>query len=297
MTEWAKWRTTGEMPAAAEDTNTSSAVSPKDAKADDAGASADESVEESATSDEDSEQDDEQDDKPERDENGKFKRKSGMERRFAKLTRANAELQRQLEEARKTPPTEAAAANTTKQTDTAPGAKPRPEMKDFASIEDWTDAVTDWKLEQKEAQKQAAAAQEAQKQKQAEARTKVENIVAEGTKKYGEDFADAVDAMKSVPPHIAKAVIDSDLSTALVNALGNDPAELKRITALPEHRALVEIGKLEAKLAEPQTSPAKRATSAPKPPSTINRATAPKVGLSDELPIGEWAKRRLAQKA
>ncbi len=131
----------------------------------------------------------------------------------------------------------------------------RPQQAQFETAEDFVEALTDWKLAQRE---QVAKAQEAQKSQQtiAEKRDKIFTAAEEMGNFDREDFATV-----PITHPMAEAILDSDVGAKLVVHFNSHPEEAKRIADLPPARQAAEIGKLEVKLS---TAPAPK-SSAPKP--------------------------------
>lgn len=134
-----------------------------------------------------------------------------------------------------------------------PQSDGKPQRGQYVDEEAYFDALTDWKLEQRDRTQQQAAKQE-QQQKLAQ---KTERLYAEAEKIPGFDRDD----FDSLPltPVIAQAIADSDVAAKLMAYAAQHPDDIARIGALPQARQAAEIGKLEVKLsttAKPPKSPA-----------------------------------------
>lgn len=119
----------------------------------------------------------------------------------------------------------------------------------------------DQQREQQNAQKQYRQTQESFNQKLRE--------YAEKNPSYLEDYSAAGDP--SYPNHVTQALIDSDHGPAIDHHLLKDDSLRERIMAMPQHKALVEIGKIEAIVTAPKPEkkkPAPRQTRAPAPIET-----------------------------
>lgn len=162
--------------------------------------------------------------------------------------------------------------------------KPKPEQ--FDSVEKYVDAVTDWKLAQRDAQSQ-------QTQQQEQARTlseKTENLYAEAAKIEGFD-RDAFDELP-LTRQIAEALVESDAPAKLMAFMSANPDEVQRIAGLSPARQAAEIGKLEARLA---TAP--KPSSAPPPIKPIGtRGSATNNDLS-KASMDEYVEQRRKQGA
>ena len=132
----------------------------------------------------------------------------------------------------------------------------KPKMGDFEQVEDYVEAVADWKL----AQRDAVAKQQEATNQRATIFNKTEAIYAEAAKIEGfnrDDFDEL-----TIPQAVAKSIIESDVAPKLMAHFAANPDEVERISKLSDVRQAVEIGKLEVKLSEPQQ---KRVSSAPTP--------------------------------
>jgi hypothetical protein len=130
----------------------------------------------------------------------------------------------------------------------------KPARAQFASDEAYVDALTDWKLEQRDNRAKAERQQE-QHRTMAE---KTERIYAEAEKLPGFD-RDTFDELPLTRP-IVEALIDSDAPAKLMHYMAANPAEVERIAKLSPARQAAELGRLEASL--PKTP---RASKAPDP--------------------------------
>lgn len=160
----------------------------------------------------------------------------------------------------------------------------RPSRDQFASDEQFVEALTDWKLDQRERG-------ERQTRQQEQARTmaeKTEKIYAEAEKIPGFD-RDDFDALP-LTPVIAQALIDSDVAPKLAAYMAQHPDEVQRIAALPSARQAVEIGKLEVKL----TTTAK-APKTPAPIEPVGSGASPIKSLSN-MSAEEYFEARMKQR-
>lgn len=132
----------------------------------------------------------------------------------------------------------------------------KPKMAQFENVEDYVEAVADWKLAQRD--QSSAKVQAEQTQKSVYDRT--EKIYAQAEKIQGFD-RDEFDALPLTTP-IAQAIIESDEAPRLMAHLASNPAEAQRIANLSPARQAAEIGKLEAKFAATGTV---KASNAPPP--------------------------------
>lgn len=177
-----------------------------------------------------------------------------------------------------------------------PPAQPKgkPQAKDFSDVDSYMDALTDWKLEQREA-KQAKEWQERQPQEQAQERERefaqsIASKLSAGPEKH-DDFEDVVyaDGMEWTPAMIGY-IHDAADPVELAYQLGLRRDELRRISRLPPAMQPVEVFKFEQKLREP---PKPTAAPAPIVPGTVANSGARKdwSDMNTEEHVKAWLKR------
>lgn len=171
-----------------------------------------------------------------------------------------------------------------------------PKFDDYATIEDYTNALTDWKLEQAMARMQQNTAV----QKVAET---YDQRLAE-FKKSAQDFdqvmGEFVEEYGTLEvPEIIQVAYESDVGPQLAYYLAKNPAEVDRIAKLPSHRRLIELGKLEDKVATPVAKPVveqKKVSKAAAPVAPVKgTGKVESLDLNDpNLSYTEWVRRREA---
>ncbi len=158
----------------------------------------------------------------------------------------------------------------------------RPVIADFDDIDKYTDALTDWKVEQ------ALLKKEAEQRTTSVIKT-YENRLNE-FKNTVDDFDEAISDVSHIPvsQEISNIIIESEVGPQLAYYLAKNEQEITRINNLPPHRRLVELGKLEAKLTPTDTSSAKneqnvskKQTKAPTPVKSVSPGGVIKKDLSD----------------
>lgn len=142
------------------------------------------------------------------------------------------------------------------QQNSQPANDGKPSRSQYANDEQYIEAVTDWKLDQRD----NAAKVETQRKQQATLQQKTEAIYAEAEKLPGFD-RESFDDLPLTRP-IVEALIESDAPAKLMHYMAANPAELERIAKLSPARQAAELGKLEAKAVEA------------KPPARSNAPTA-----------------------
>lgn len=174
-----------------------------------------------------------------------------------------------------------------------PKGKPKPS--DYEDPEQYLDALTEWKLEQREAARKAQSEQETKFQREQRleaerARLMEEKVIRPGMAKH-RDFADVV-MSEDVP------ITDVMLASAarlkggvdVLYHLGKNPEEANRIAQLSDLEQAWEIRDLERKLTAP-ASPSK----APPPIVPNNPAAAsknPYDGSDTKAHVEAWLKRK-----
>lgn len=134
----------------------------------------------------------------------------------------------------------------------------KPRMDQFSNVEDYVEAVSDWKLNQRDEESNRNKAEEYGRA----TLTKTEKMYAEAST-LSKDFDRASFDELPLTPAIAQAIIDSDIPAKIMVHLSSNPEEADRIARLSPARQAAEIGKIEARLA---TTPAKvKASNAPDP--------------------------------
>lgn len=202
------------------------------------------------------------------------KKKGGWQRRIEKLVsqreeerRKNAELEARLARL------EAAGGRGSEKPaepskDAEPAGKPSPES--FETHAEYVEALTDWKIEQRDKaiKEQAAKAQlETEHGKLIQAHSQRVQAFAEKTPDYDETIMNLDDV--PVTAAFEQIILESENGPALLYELAKDPKEAKRIARLSPLAAARELGKVEARLTahaqEPRKQESKPVTKAPRP--------------------------------
>ncbi len=240
---------------------------------------------------------------PEEDDDNKSISK-GVQKRFDKLTKEKHELRNRialLEQKLAEPPEAAAAAPKSSEpkpnTPAAGNVEGRPALADFQTYEAYTEAVADWKYEQRRG---AERAQEAAQTTAASWNAKVAEL-----KKVHADFEDvAYSEAVAVTDVMQRAIVESDEGPAVAYWLGSNPNESARIAKLSPARQAAEIGKIEAKLqatastAAAPVQPVTKLSKAPPPPAPLSgqsKVTAPSLNDAN-LDYATFERLRSAKK-
>lgn len=124
-------------------------------------------------------------------------------------------------------------------------------------------------------------------------------IAKDGETKYGKaEFATALrtvqeEAGQLFTPHgtptaIGEAVLSADDPAALLHHLGTNPDVAAELADLTPVQAARRIARIEIEMSKPVTP---KQSNAPRPITPVRASSAASGGLSDDLPIDEWAKR------
>jgi len=283
--EYVRWRTTGELP----DKPSAAAAEPEEppqAKTEP----------ESEPADKQEPAAEEEEDEP-GDESAEAKRPGARQRKIDRLTKRVAELEQQVVQQKQPQPPEKAVP-------AEPAGKPK--LADFPTLEAYQEALTDWKMDQRE---QKHRIEEAERKAQEAAVELQKNWSAreKAARKAHPDYDDVMDTVEAPagPGVLAgrQAMLEDEHGAEILYYLGKHPAELKRISQLSPVAAVMEIGKLSAALSKSsQQVPVNgkpAVSTAPRPPSPVSR---PGKTTSDSIEDPEvqrnytrWEKARLAQ--
>jgi len=125
-------------------------------------------------------------------------------------------------------------------------AQPNPE--DFKTVAEYTDALTDWKVDKKFAEREQQQA-DAKAKAEAEANTKAFQTRLAAAIKDIPDYQEVIDSSDAIARHhILNYLIESDIGPKLQYHLAQNPDVLDRLNQLSPIKAIAELGKLETKL-------------------------------------------------
>lgn len=150
----------------------------------------------------------------------------------------------------------------------------KPVREKFASESDYVEALVDWKADQKFAQREA-------ERREQEANGRMFKQL-ERAKELVPDFADVTSkANLPVPEYVIEYMKESDLFAELGYHFAKNPEVIKRLSSLPAVKQLVELGKIEAKLAPFGATATKETTEPAREPSTLDTGFSPSKARSD----------------
>jgi hypothetical protein len=168
-------------------------------------------------------------------------------------------------------------------------AADKPKFSDYNDIETYTEALTDWKLEQK-------LAQQEQKTKAKTVADSYNDRVKEFSKSRP-DFQEVIASSDlSISDPVKELIFESDVGPALALYLAENEEEAERINGMSIVRQVAEIGKLEDKLSAKKVDK-KVVSKAPAPVSPIKGGAPVTAKSLDDPSIApdEWIKMRNKQ--
>lgn len=179
----------------------------------------------------------------------------------------------------------------------APGADEAPKLENFKDYEEYAEAKGRF-IARQEFARASTAAQAQQQREQAvtmasEIRARWDTSESEFRGKV-EDYDDVMsDASVAFSDGVNISLLDSDMGPQLAYYLKKHPAEAAALSQLSPVAAARAIGKLEVKLSG--SPPAQAQPTRVPPPPTPVKAAAPADEINDQMPIGEYIKRRNKQ--
>jgi hypothetical protein len=223
-------------------------------------------VEEETThgeAEEETQEDEKQEDERAEDESdGPEEKPAWFKKRFDRLTYQREQANRNAEAV--TAENKRLAAELERLKATKSVAEGKPKLEDFDSDEEFFDALTDWKWEQRELKAREAQEKEKLTQTKQEAeKTFKETVVSvntAGEAKY-EDYTETISSLPGdvLDNELAQAIFETDAPEDIAYHLGKNPKEAAKISKMSPLKKAIALGKIEARLGTKTT------TSAPPP--------------------------------
>lgn len=190
---------------------------------------------------------------------------NGYQKRIDRLTREKHQLRAELEAVRQ----KANAGNVAESVAI--------DRSQFASEDEYLDAVLDYRENLREAAKAERSWAERRDQ-----------ILGDA-----EDSGVDLDEFAKLPvtKSIADAIVESDAPVDLIAYLTENPKEARRIATLSPSRQAAEIGKIEASISGDKPKPAAK-TAAPAPIKPLSGSGKSSTGYRADMPLAEYAKWR-----
>lgn len=154
----------------------------------------------------------------------------------------------------------------------APRGDGRPDPGQYeygAADERYIEDLTDWKANT------AVERKLSERDQHQEVRTKVQSFAQRLAEQFPEGEPEGIAAyrrIEKISGAIQDVIFTSDIGPKLAEHLGANPAELRRLSALPPHLQGRELGQLEARLSTPAAPQVKTVTTAPEPSPQVRGA-------------------------
>lgn len=257
-----------------------------------------ESVEAEAKADDEAVEEKEETEESENDEEleeSKPKKKGGFQKKLERAEKLRASLEQEKEYWR----LEALRTKPEAKTDVKPDLSSKPKAESFNSHDEYVEALTDWKLEQKLTERD-------RKQKESKVKDDVESKINQHRARVAEfskakddwdEITEAFNDTKNLTLTVQEAIVNSENGPAMIYELGKDPKELKRICGLSPIQAAMALGKIEARVTK-SDSPKKEklTTKAPAPITPVRaKAQVTQPGYRDDMSLAEFEKWDRAQ--
>lgn len=220
------------------------------------------------------------------------KPKNGFKKRIDKLNKRATKAEQEAEYWRKL----ALEKEKTQETQPQDAQKPletkandgRPKAEDFETHDDYIEALTDWKLEQRDKQHEV-------KQRQTQMKTEYEKKV-EAHKarvieyaKANTEYQDLVNGFieehgdVKFSPSLEDEILTSESGPAIIQELLKNPEEFSRLNTLGPLAVAREIGKIEARLSRSSTEAARKEPKTTKAPPPITPVGSKASGVKKSL--------------
>jgi hypothetical protein len=128
-----------------------------------------------------------------------------------------------------------------------PANQSRPQLVQYSTIEEYTEAVTDWKLNQRFNQQ----SQQAQQAQVINTYTERAKAFADKTPDFKESVQQLIDEYQNVDvPELNQICLESDVGPEIAYHIAKNPHLMEKILALTPHRRMMELGKIEEKVSK-----------------------------------------------
>ena len=166
-----------------------------------------------------------------------------------------------------------------------------PDISDFDTLDEYVEAVAEYKLNQKSQETLSKQAQQTQAQAQAQEWVSKVNKVREVAPDFDEAFNNVANI--EFAPIALEAVAQHPKGAEIAYMLGKDVSEAYRIAALPPSMQLMAIGEVAARASLPKP---KAVSTAPKPVKPVNSGGASNAPPEDMDEWVKWRNQQLRQK-
>lgn len=238
-------------------------------------------------------------------ENDKPKKKGGFQRRIDKLNARYAAAQQETEHWKQQALKSASESKSEPvESSKSVSVEGKPDPEKYDTHAEYVEALTDWKIEQRESALKAAAQKsqlQSEQEKVAKAHFDREKSFADKTDDYKEVITDLLDSKPNISATFEQLIVSSDNGPEIMYILAKDVKEFERINSLPPLAAAREIGKIEYKLASVTSEPkqeSKKITTAPKPLEPVGKSSSGSIRKSitdPEIPFSDYVRLRREQ--
>lgn len=228
---------------------------------------------------------------------GEQKHKGGFQRRIDKLVREKSMVEQEKEfwrqQALRDKSPEPAKP------EPAPKSDAKPDPSQFQSQVEYIEALTDWKLEQRNQAAKVESEKTAAEKREADAVQQFTERM-EAYRKSAPDLDEVLaDNDAPVSQALAQEIRDHEHGPALLYFLAKNPAEAERLSKLAPVAVAREVARMESRFVPSANAPAETQSAplskAPKPPTPVGRATATAGKDPGEMSPGEYREWRRKQ--
>jgi hypothetical protein len=224
----------------------------------------------------------------------KPKKKGGFQRKIEAKDREIEELKRQLAEKSAAPAAESKKQDAQPAPELPKFDKPKPKLEDFDSIEAFTDALTDWKADERD-WKRTQAEQQAKQQQEANTILDRWNQRKTEVQKQHADYDEVLEEVSDVkltPAH-QRIFLESEHGPELAYQLAQDREALESFAQLSPLKAAAYLGKLEASLTvENAPEPETKVSNAPRPIKPVGSSRTSGTPDVSKMSLADWRKAR-----
>jgi hypothetical protein len=193
------------------------------------------------------------------------KKKHSVDERLAEMAAQRREAQKEASDLRKQIEDLKAASK-------PKGAEPQPG--DFTDAVKYAEALADWRVEKKLAEREQEFARNAEEKEKARIATEWNKRFKQAAKEI-EDFEEVIMAEPlTLQPEIVNAMYESELGPRLHYFFSSDREEAEKINAMSPRQALRHLGRIEAQIEAQMAGKNKPGTIVPEVPETPRRKVA-----------------------
>lgn len=175
----------------------------------------------------------------------------------------------------------------------------KPKLDDFASYDEFVEALADWKAEEKyqtlkakDEEKSQADSNEQELREKFDAHVKRTRIAQAKYPDYDEVLASIDSEQDAIPEGLALTIIELDNGPDVVYHLAKDPELVAQLKEMSPLRAIAELGRISDKLIAPTTETPKPKTAAPAPIKPVATGNTKSTVPLDEMPYEDYKKAR-----